>query len=263
MIVKNKEALTNEQMLVTAPSIFGIGQHESRSEKYTYIPTIKILDGLKKEGFEPFFVSQIRSRVKGKKEFAKHMIRLRHRNSVGNEEVPEIVLINSHDGSSSYKMMAGCFRFVCSNGMVVGDIVEDIRVRHMGNIVDNVIDAAYTIVDGFEDVNHSIENMKAIELKKEEVEIFAKAAIRLKYEENKEPINSSKLLTAYRAEDKKDSSIWTNFNVIQENLIRGGQRGFTSNGRRTTTRAVNNIDKNVKLNKALWILAEEMAKLKA
>jgi hypothetical protein len=45
--------------------------------------------------------------------------------------------------------------------------------------------------------------------------------------------------------------------------MKGGQHGRASSGRRITTRPVQSIDNNVKLNRALWILADEMAKLKA
>lgn len=257
------DPLTNDQMFKIAPSIFAEEKHGSRSERYTYIPTIDVLEGLKKEGFDPFFVAQSKSRIEGKSEFTKHMIRLRHQNNLINEEVQEIILINSHDGTSSYQMLAGCFRFVCTNGMVTGDIVEDIRVKHRGNIVHDVIDAAYTIVDGFGEVQGSINDMKSIDLKPREAEIFAKAALGLKYDDDKAPIEADKLLIPHRWEDRENKSIWTNFNVIQENLIRGGQRGRSSNGNRTTTRAVQSIDNNVKLNRSLWILADEMARLKA
>lgn len=36
----------------------------------------------------------------------------------------------------------------------------------------------------------------------------------------------------------------------------------TANGRRSHTRAIQGIDQNVKVNLALWILAEEMKRLK-
>jgi len=40
--------------------------------------------------------------------------------------VPEIVLTNSHDGYASFQLMAGVFKFVCSNGMIVADsLVEN------------------------------------------------------------------------------------------------------------------------------------------
>jgi len=75
------------------------------------------------------------------------------------------------------------------------------------------------------------------------------------------------LLTARRTEDADRTNLWTNFNVIQENVIRGGLRGVridteTNRRRRMSTRAVQGIDQDVKLNRALWTLAAKMAELK-
>ncbi|HBY21192.1 MAG TPA: hypothetical protein DEG71_09360 [Clostridiales bacterium] len=253
--------LDNSQLFRIAPSIFANEAHESRSARYTYIPTIDVLDGLRKEGFQPFFVAQSRSRIEGKSEFTKHMLRLRQVGEIEKSEANEIILINSHDGTSSYQMMAGCFRFVCQNGMVTGDIVEDIRVRHKGNIVHNVIDAAFTIVDNFEAVNESVDGMKSTLLLPAEQELFAEAALSLKYDENEAPITPNQLLSTRRIADR-NPDLWSNFNRVQENIIRGGLRGRTANGNRTTTREVKSIDNNVKLNKALWILADGMRQLK-
>jgi len=49
---------------------------------------------------------------------------------------------------------------------------------------------------------------------------------------------------------------------VQENLVQGGLSTRTANGRRNRTRAIQGIDQNVKVNRALWILAEEMKRLK-
>src|SRR5678810_1028856 len=110
-------------------------------DSYAYIPTIEVLRGLKKEGFEPFMVAQSRSRIAGKTEYTKHLIRMRH---VGlthaRTEANEIILINSHDGASSYQMLAGVFRFVCCNGLVCGSVSNDIRIPHKGNVQDEVIE---------------------------------------------------------------------------------------------------------------------------
>ena len=50
---------------------------------------------------------------------------------------------------------------------------------------------------------------------------------------------------------------------VQENALRGGQPGRSVQGRRVQTRAVGSIDRSVNINRALWVLAEEMRKLKA
>jgi hypothetical protein len=48
---------------------------------------------------------------------------------------------------------------------------------------------------------------------------------------------------------------------VQENLIKGGVTGVTSKGKRTHTRAVKGIDGDIKLNRALWVMAEQMLQL--
>ncbi|KUO74131.1 MAG: hypothetical protein APF81_15175 [Desulfosporosinus sp. BRH_c37] len=253
--------LNNDQLFRVAPSIFAREKHTSRSNRYTYIPTIQVVDGLRSEGFLPFSVCQSKSRIEGKSEFTKHMIRLRQHDQILAPEANEIILINSHDGTSSYQMLAGMYRFGCQNGMVTGDTVEDIRVQHRGNIVDNVIDAAYTIVDQFQIANESMSTMKKIQLSRPEQEVFARSALALKYGDE-HPVTPSQILLPKRLDDNK-GDLWTKFNVVQENLMRGGQSGRGSSGKRVTTRPVQSIDNNVKLNRALWILADGMAKLKA
>ena len=65
-VLRTDSPLSEDQMRGAAPSVFAEGKHASRSERYTYIPTIEVLRGLRKEGFEPFMVAQGQSRVEGK-----------------------------------------------------------------------------------------------------------------------------------------------------------------------------------------------------
>ena len=267
--LRSEIPLTNDQIIRVAPSIFAPEPHESRSLKYSYIPTISILDGLRKENFLPFMVAQSKSRVPGKSEFTKHMIRLRQAGTVNAAEAFEIILINSHDGTSSYQMLAGLFRFVCCNGMVTGDIMEDLRVAHRGNIQDNVIEAAYRIVENNDVVKNSMEAFKSTPLLLPESVAFAEAALALKYDDVDDsgivkapPVSPHQLLQPRRREDANQSNLWNTFNKVQENILKGGLTGRTTTGRRHTTREVQSIDTNVKLNKALWILSEKMAELK-
>jgi hypothetical protein len=76
------------------------------------------------------------------------------------------------------------------------------------------------------------------------------------------PVTAEQLIEARRPEDL-DHSLWTTFQRVQENALRGGQAGRSAQGRRLHTRPVASIDRSVSLNRALWVLAEEMRKLKA
>jgi hypothetical protein len=260
---RSEYPLDDNQIMRFAPSIFAQDKHESRSKIYTYIPTIEILQVLKKEGFFPFMVAQSRSRIEGKENFTKHMIRLRRPENINKNEVGEIILINSHDGTSSYQMMAGYYRFVCQNGLVIGDDIENYRIHHKGDIKDNIIEVAYNITSNLDTAKENVEEMKAIELNPIEKEIFAESALMLRYEEKEEaPIDSNLLLTNRRIEDRKNNDLWTTYNKVQENIIKGGLLGKNQKGNKTRTREVKSIDNNIKLNKALWNLTMKMAELK-
>lgn len=265
--LRSPAPLTDDQIRAVAPSIFAEDKHESRSARYAYIPTVQVLEGLRKEGFMPFMVAQAKVRDEGKREHAKHMIRLRHAGQIAADEANEIILLNSHDGTSSYQMMSGQFRFVCANGLVSGRADNDIRIRHQGDIVTDVIEGAFRVLDDFETVGEQRDGMKALTLQPEHRTAFARAALALRYGTVSDedmtpaaPITETQLLRPQRAADVKPD-LWTTFNVVQENALRGGQRGRNANNQRVTTREVTGIDQNIKLNRALWVLAEEMRKL--
>ena len=260
---RSSNPLSDDQIRKVAPSIFAVEKHESRSDRYVYVPTIDVLQGLRSQGFQPFMVCQTRVRNEGRREFTKHMLRLRHVDQINAAQANEIVLLNSHDGGSSVQLLSGVFRFVCANGMVSGQVQDDVRVRHTGNAVDDVIEGAFRVLDNFNTIDERREGMQALTLKPEEQKIFARAALSIKYDTDTAPapITEDQLLTVRRSEDRS-SDLWTTFNTIQENLIRGGLDGRTAAGKRTRTRAVTGMDKDLKINRALWTMAEEMKRLK-
>jgi len=260
--IRANQPLDNDQLRAVVPSIFADNAHESRSDRYSCIPTIVVLDALRKEGFEPFMACQARVRDDSKVGYAKHMLRLRHAGQIDNQDATnEIVLLNSHDGSSSYQMLAGCFRFVCQNGMVCGDTFRDVRVRHTGNVVDNVIEGAYEVLDNFERVSESREMMESVRLSGDEQRAFARAALPLRFEKEDSRPQEEQVLRPRRHQDARQD-LWTTFNVVQENLVRGGISRVNGKGKVTRTRKINGIDGNVRLNQALWTLAEAMAEIK-
>lgn len=262
-MLRANHPLSDEQIRLVAPSIFAEAPHDSRSERYTYIPTGTVLAELRKEGFQPFMVCQTRVKNSDRREFTKHMIRLRHANQIDGSEANEIIMLNSHDGTSSYQMLAGMFRFVCQNGLVCGDKLLDVRVPHKGDVTGQVIEGAYEVLNSFERVHESREAMRAVTLDNGEAEVFARAALTLKYDdpEKPAPITEQQVIRPRRTEDRR-SDLWTVFNRAQENLIHGGLPGYAASGRRQRTRPVQGIDQNVRLNRALWVLAEGLRELK-
>ena len=255
--IRRDRPLTTEELYRTVPSVFGENKHESRSERYTYIPTITLLESLQKEGFQPFFACQTQVRDVSRREHTKHMLRLRRHNQITGIQVPEIILLNSHDGSSSYQMLPGLFRAVCQNGLVCGDTFGEVRVPHKGNVVDKVIEGAYEVLETFDAVAVKREQMQSLLLPPPAQQALANAAITYRFGDDHQPVTEEQVLQPRRWEDKKDD-LWTVYQRLQENLIKGGLSGRTTKGKRSRTRAVTAIDGDIRLNKALWVMTEKM-----
>lgn len=257
--------LNNDELFRAAPSIFAPSAHHSTSERYEFLPTIEVVDALRAEGFQPVQAFQAKTRMADRRPFVKHTVRFRHeshnfKETDGSEF--HLLLQNSHVGSSSFQIQAGVYRMVCSNGMIIADSVLDThRVRHSGRkaTLDNCIEGVYRIVDGVETVEEQIEDWSLRQLPAPVQNLFAKAAAQLRWGDDV-PIAPERLLSSRRLADRGDDQ-WTVFNRVQENLLRGGQRGATANGRRMTTREVKSIDENNRLNKALWTLSSELETL--
>ncbi|ASG20196.1 DUF932 domain-containing protein [Nitrospirillum viridazoti] len=264
--ISGRDALDNEALHRHVPSVFAREAHDSRSERYVYVPTIEIVEGLRREGWFPFFAVRAVPRDGSRHGHAKHMLRLRRDDGIGKPEAAEVIIVNSHDGTSAYQMFAGMLRFVCTNSMIAGERFEEVRVPHKGGIQDQIIEGVYTVAEDFPRLIDATETMKDTCLSRDEQQVLAEASLVARYGEEESPVRPDQIIAPRRREDA-GQSLWQTFNVIQENLIRGGLNGRrqTSDGRirRSTTRPINGIDQNVGLNRALWTLAEGMQRLKS
>lgn len=254
--------LSNDVIARYAPSVLATEPHETRGDRYAFIPTVEVLDGLRKEGFQPFEVRQTKCRDVGKREFTRHMVRLRHADTISARgETPEIVLLNSHDGTSSYQLLAGIFRMVCSNGLIAGDVCNDIRIRHTGNVIGDVIEGSYRVLENIKLVSDRIDRYRSVELSVDEQVVFARDVEQLRWGQNSALYTPEQLLCPRRFEDRKND-LWTVFNRTQENLLKGGLLSRSASGRYNRTRAVTSVNEDVKLNRGLWTLADRLARVK-
>ena len=190
------------------------------------------------------------------------MIRLRHASQINGREANEIILLNSHDGTSSYQMLAGMFRFVCSNGLVCGDTVANVRVPHKGDVAGHVIEGAYEVLHGFDRAQESRDAMRAITLDAGESEVFARAALALKYDEDKPaPITESQILMPRRHDDDR-RDLWacsTHAGELDQRRPVRPRREWPPPDH--PARAGHR--QSVRLNRALWLLADGLRQLKA
>ena len=267
--------LSDDELNAIVPSAFATQPWFAQSSRYAFVPTSSVIEGMRSAGFLPYSATQSISRIADKKFFTKHLIRFRPENTnltqLGDTAV-EAVMVNSHDGTSQYEISLGAFRLACLNGMMVAEgFAEIFKVRHTGNIINDVIDATSRIIQVAPRVVEQIAQWKTIDLKPSEARILAEEAHSLRFEDGQVAPAAEKLLQPRRSSDNA-TDLWTTFNRIQENVIEGGLRTYTpsttdENGRyvaprRNRTRAVTGIAQNTQLNRALWSLAAKMAEIK-
>lgn len=270
-------AMNVDDVAARFPTIAATRPHASRSARFQHIGTYDALKRLEGEGFAIHGVQVQRVKPDGGRQgFEKHLIRLRKPglevSKVG-DVIPEVLMRNAHDGTSSWEFMAGMMRFVCLNGLMVGTQWGSIRVTHAGKDTGKkVIDATYKVVESFARVAESVDTFKSITMSTEEQHAFAMQAFTLRYPVDAEtgttraPVTPYALLGARRSEDRA-SDLWTVYNRVQENVVRGGIQGRTmgNNGqmRRASMRAITGLDAGLKINRGLFDLAESWAGSKA
>ena len=254
--------LSDDQLKAQAPSIFAELASRSVSSKYSFLPTCEVVAEMRNNGWNPVKAMEQRVRTEDNRGFQKHLIRFVHSDQLARpgENIPEIVLTNSHDAKSAYQIHAGIFRLVCGNGMVIADSTfNKVSVRHSHTAINDVIHASMDVLAEVPRVTEEIEQFKARRLSDAEAQAYAEAALILRYDTLPEaPITPVKLLTPHRREDAQPT-LWNTFNRIQENITKGGQKDYSRrkpDGQPfTRTRAINSISEDTRINKALWHIA--------
>lgn len=260
--------LSRDDLRQIAPSIFAASPFHAMSQRYRFIGTDGVIDIMEGLGFRPVQAMQSKARLEEKKGFTRHFIRLRHIDHLTNptgDEVPEIVLENSHDGTAAYRLHAGIFRFVCSNGLVIASAnFGTISVKHSGgrDFESRIIDATHQIAEHAPQAFQTVNDWKGIILPRPIQLDMAQRAFDLKPLEGVRP---AALLTARRDEDYTDGEgnrdLWRTLNVIEENVMQGGIQGINPRGRRTRTRSIRSVTATIGLNRQLWQIAEQVAEL--
>jgi len=260
----SKIPLNTAQLMDQAPALFTEEPHFDVSDKYHFIPTIDVINEIKKNNWYPVSVSEASVRDIGKEGYQQHLVKFRHFDDLlhPQDNAVELLLFNSHDRSKSFTISAGIYRFVCSNGLVIADSVfESYKIKHLGDRENDVATAVASITAIKPKLMEKIEKLESIELTQLEKESFARSAIPLRFDKHLQ-VDHTDLLIPHREEDDKND-IYTVLNILNENLLRGNIAGFNKNtGRRFTSKEITSISKDVDVNQGLWDIAERIYSIK-
>jgi hypothetical protein len=254
VIKKNKNMMTLTNLRESAPSIFSTQPSPKMSSRYTFVPTIDIIENFEREGWMVSSAKQV-----GKGYFSKHQVRLRNQElpNVGDSLV-EAIIGNSHNGMSTLQISTGLFRLVCSNGLTVPTSVSDtISIRHSNMDMGEIRRVTDQFAERMPIIQRSVSKMENSILNEEQTfDLLNKAAL-LRWKNNSVPvtINMDELLVPEREADM-GNTVWKTFNVIQEKLIKGGAQYRSKRGRSMTMKSLKDFQVVNKINTELWELAE-------
>lgn len=259
-----------QEIEILPPVVTATEPHFSRSPvHYKHVTSAEIVTAMKGADYALTSISQRRVRKADRNGFQKHIMRFSNRRDLElfrsrETERPEIVISNSHDGTSAVDVLAGIFRIVCSNGMVVKSAdFGSLKFPHRGaNLTDRVLSGVWQMSQRMPEIEDRMNRFKGIYLSPMSQMDFAfeAAFIRWGGERDEWPVYDPAHLLAPRRGDDIGPDLWRVFNVVQENMTRGGIRGYNREGKIRTVRAIRSPEADLIFNARLWDLADRYAK---
>lgn len=238
------QPLDNLSIQMLAPSVFASDKAAHLTERYGQITTSQAIGVLADFGYFPVQAAQV-----GQTRHAKHMLAFAQ-NTLATDR-PELILYNSHDGTSALKLFAGFFRFICSNGIVAGEGFKS-RMLHNTSTVRNFETLITSTAARLDDLQSNIDNMRSKTMSKTDALEFIKVGATFRWKEARITENTvADIYTPRRMNDDK-SDVWSIYNRLQEGLIRGGVRVGPENRK---ARAIGSIQQNLRINQDLWDMA--------
>lgn len=240
------------------------------SERYSFISTMEPVNVLRQLGWEVSHVAQQHTRLAEKNGFQRHALKFMKAGQsqalVVGQTIPQLVLVNSHEGSAAFRFFLGLFEVRCTNGLMVesGSLTE-CRVLHRGYTDEKVAEGMTSLIPQIPAVLETAENWKSLKLETPEVKAFAEAAIELRWDAESETYVNPENVACAAWKGQEENTLYDVFNRVQEGILRGGRYGFyakNKTGNRTKVRPIKSLAENERLNKALWSLTSKMAELK-
>ena len=244
------------------PQLLATGAAPNVSDKYNYISSQDVHDIMGYLGWR----ARVGYTVTSKKQdplYGKHMIRYVNSGS-GNvgDRFAEIIMINSHNGATSFTLKGGIFELVCSNGLTIcTENYGTMSVRHNSDLSKDRFDFMDAVSDYAMNVNTITgiaDHWSTIQMSMDERMDFYSKASTLR----STGMTESELIAFDQPQREADRahSLWKVFNRTQEYLVRGGYRATSaSNNRQRQVREIQGIDSLDKVNSDLFTLANEVA----
>jgi hypothetical protein len=251
----SKDFIPYDEVRARYPIVFSDRRKPELSDSYEFVRTSDIVDHFVKDaGYA--VVGVLHGRKGSVSQYGMHSVRVRPPDGSGirriGELMPEVVITNSYDGTSSAQLDMGLFRFLCANGLVLGTSCGmSFRMQHRGSIREQIETAIQSMLAYVPQVNEVVERWSDRRLTTgEKSEFNARVKVLRGIDQEVD------FLRVRRSDDEVDT-LWGAYNVAQENLLRGDTGYVSRTGRRASLRPLRAVNRSLSLNKKLWDVASE------
>lgn len=228
------------------------------TDKYVFIDTRQIVQDMADLGYQVTGFRRPAHRTTGGA-YRLHEVEFMEDRYIGRNlaEAPRILFMNSYDGSRRAQFAAGVIRFACLNGLITGDLIGQEKFLHMGDIVDQMLGRLKELAAETTETFDRIEAYKAIEIDDVTALSMAELAVKPRFDDTVK-LEARDFLQPRRSEDA-GTDLWTRWNVLQENLVRGGVPIVNENGQARLSGPVGDIARSNQLNRELWNVLDAVA----
>ncbi len=265
------KVISAEKIKVLAPATFQKNSLDSLSEKYVSFNTETIIKDMKKLDWQVVDAKQNNVKDLSLKSFQYHMLTFENANIDFQKEKsnarPQVIITNSHNGKNTMRMWFGMIRFACLNNMVLADTMfNSFKIRHRGYTMGQLEEGLYSYIGNIPEMIDKMQMFQNLKMSQNDRKNFAKESLAIRYPDvEKATIEPIQLLGSRREEDQ-GMDLWTTYNIVQENLLKGGltapMRTIKGNIMNYTTKEIKRPENQLKLNVALWTLVTKYAGIK-
>ena len=173
-----------------------------------------------------------------------------------------LMLLNSHNGTSSLRLEAGYFRVLCENQLVHGKV--GVRIQHRGQALDRFAEAIPFVLQQMQAFKETKTLLRDKVMDDDARFELANFALQIRgvntdgLDELSTLRNQQNILTSRRSQDRGPSA-WHRFNVVQENIIKGGVRLYQGEHYRML-RPITAAERLLDINQRLTEKAVELAR---
>lgn len=258
--------LTMDQIQATAPLVLAEGPTREVSSKYVFANTKTVVEDLAELGWLPTQAGQrsMKKSMTSPSVYSPHMVKFSNPDIYiegrdGDVSFPQIVLTNRHDGLGSFKFMAGLFRLVCSNGLIIAtQQFASYSIPHKGYTFEELRHMVQERTRALPEQLEVMNQMKQVDLNVGQRRKLAMDGILIRNgidpttvvedkQYNFDPQMIQDVITPVRSSDE-GNDLWSTYNVVQEKLVKGG----FNVGTRRSAKAVKSFEKDLALNSQLF-----------